>query len=166
MGSIQPAELGRLFDRYAARLVLYARQWLDGGAAEDVVQEVFVRLAGHRRPDNPKAWLFRSVRNAAISHLRSRRRRRQRQQARAANCPAWFVPDPASLMDAAAAVEALQSLSQTLRELVVLKIYGPMSIREIAEAIDQPVSTVFKRYQTALEQLRKRMTTSCQTETN
>ena len=70
-----PHRLARWFDAYAARLVLYARQWLDHAGAEDVVQEVFLRLAG--RPIDAldeRALLFAAVRNAAIGEARGRRR--------------------------------------------------------------------------------------------
>ena len=50
------ATVGRWFDAYAAGLVLYARQWLDAGLAEDVVQGVFVRLlSGCETPASPRA---------------------------------------------------------------------------------------------------------------
>ena len=58
--------LGRLVDRHAAALELYARQWCD--TPEDVVQEAFLKLAGQRPlPDKPAAWLFRVVRNGALN---------------------------------------------------------------------------------------------------
>ena len=60
------------FDAHAASLILYARQWLDRSAAEDAVQEVFLRLLAlrGREPANVRAWLFASVRNEAISQQR------------------------------------------------------------------------------------------------
>ena len=79
MPSIDPAKLGSWFDAYAGRLVLYARQWLEAQWAEDVVQDVFIRLmAQSREPDNVKSWLFAAVRNAAISAFRSESARRNR----------------------------------------------------------------------------------------
>src|SRR5712675_1916187 len=67
---IDPGQLARSFDAHAATLILFARQWLERAAAEDVVQDVFVSLMAQHRlpPDNFKAWLFKAVRNAAISH--------------------------------------------------------------------------------------------------
>jgi len=44
MVSIEAEQLSRGFDAYASRLILYARQWLDTSEAEDVVQDVFLRL--------------------------------------------------------------------------------------------------------------------------
>ena len=63
---MNPDLLGRLIDRHAPALELYARQWCD--TAEDVVQEAFVKLAGQNpAPDHPAAWLFRAVRNGALN---------------------------------------------------------------------------------------------------
>ena len=75
-GAVGPEFLGRLFDRHAAALELYARQWCD--CSEDVVQEALIELAGQpRTPDDAAAWLYRVVRNKAISALRSARRRKR-----------------------------------------------------------------------------------------
>ncbi|MHC5544342.1 RNA polymerase sigma factor, partial [Singulisphaera rosea] len=58
--------LGRLLDRHSAALELYARQWCD--VPEDVVQEAFLKLSAQGLvPSRPAAWLFRVVRNGAIS---------------------------------------------------------------------------------------------------
>src|SRR5665213_3619223 len=108
-GMMQAAQLSALFDAHGARLVLYARQWLDGSAAQDVVQEVFVRLLVEpASPANAKAWLFKAVRNEAISQTRSGIRRHRREQA--CGREEWFDPLPGDLIDADAAREAVQTL--------------------------------------------------------
>ena len=54
-------DLARLIDANAAPLVLYARQWCE--AAEDVVQEAFLKLVRQSRPPvDVVAWLYRVVR--------------------------------------------------------------------------------------------------------
>src|SRR5215212_5273730 len=75
-------KLAAWFEAHAAPLVLYARHWLgERAGAEDVVQEVFIRLmAQPAEPLNVKAWLHTAVRNAAIGELRSAQRRRRREQ--------------------------------------------------------------------------------------
>src|SRR5437763_352252 len=61
-----PERLGFLLDRHAAALELYARQWC--ALPEDVVQEAFLKLARQVTPPaQPLAWLYRVVRNGAIS---------------------------------------------------------------------------------------------------
>ena len=83
-----PELLTRLLDEYGATLVLYARQWCH--SPEDVVQEAFLQLMRESHgADNVVGWLFRVVRNGAISVGRSRthgaratnRRRRRAQRA-------------------------------------------------------------------------------------
>ena len=61
-----PEAFGRLVDEHTGALVLYARQWCS--APEDVVQEALLKLVAQTKaPDHPVAWLYRVVRNAAIS---------------------------------------------------------------------------------------------------
>src|SRR3954454_262042 len=70
------------FDATAPALVLFARQWTDSHAdAEDVVQEVFVRFwrVGPASVDDPKAYLFASVKRAALDLRRGRLRRERRE---------------------------------------------------------------------------------------
>src|SRR4029077_957422 len=101
-----PEVLGRLIDEHAAALVLYARQWC--AAPEDVVQEAFLKLAAQRRPpQSPVAWLYRVVRNAALSAARRERRRHRHETAVAARAPNWFVPSEGVGIDGQAATDAL-----------------------------------------------------------
>ena len=158
MARISPTELGEWFHVHGAALVLYARQWLERDAAEDVVQDVFLRLMSQRSaPDNPRAWLFRAVRNAAISGLRSQKRREARAARPQADRPPWFEPRPDERLDAAAAQQVLAGLPEEQREVVVLRIWGELTLREIGELLAEPVSTVFSRYQAALNAIRQRM---------
>src|SRR5436190_7938629 len=95
---MDPEVLARLIDRHAAALVLYARQWC--AAAEDVVQEALVKLAGQRPPPrNVAGWLYRVVRNGAISAARAESRRR-RHEAQAARGRCWFEAGADSAADA------------------------------------------------------------------
>jgi RNA polymerase sigma-70 factor (ECF subfamily) len=167
MGSIDPAQLSRWFDAYASALVLYARQWLPDGAAEDIVQDVFIRLMSQRpAPANAKAWLFRSVRNAALSHLRSRHRAETREQRVAADRPAWFDERPEELISAAEAQAALGTLPDEQREVIVLRIWGQLTFEEIAEILGRSVSTLFSRYKTGLAAIRKKLELSCRAKTD
>ena len=102
-----PEILGRLFDRYAAALELFARQWCD--CPEDVVQEALIELAGQpRMPDDPAAWLYRVVRNKAITAWRGSQRRRRHETAAAVGRPAVFERSAADRIDAGVAAAALR----------------------------------------------------------
>jgi DNA-directed RNA polymerase specialized sigma24 family protein len=66
----------QLWRRHADRLLLYATTVLsDRAAAEDVLQNVFVRLMASPPEDidSEAGYLFRAVRNEALNSIRSRR---------------------------------------------------------------------------------------------
>jgi RNA polymerase sigma-70 factor (ECF subfamily) len=168
---IDPAKLTAWFNAHAAALALYARQRLGGGVSatetQDVVQEAFVRLikqcTASREPDDVPAWLFACVRNAAVDMARSesRRRRRERRVARErmelgpAALSGRFVAHPGNMLDADDAERLLASISADLREVVTLRIWGSMTLTQIAAVTGSPVSTVYDRYRAALQQMKR-----------
>jgi len=159
MAGVSPELLGRLVDDHAAALVLYARQWC--AAPEDVVQEAFLKLAQQLSvPDNPAGWLYRVVRNGAISAARSTRRRRRHEGLAAARAPAWFIAE-ASALDAEAATAALQELPVEQREIIVAHLWGGLSFEQIAELVGTSPSTAHRWYTAGLTSLRERLGVPC-----
>jgi RNA polymerase sigma factor (sigma-70 family) len=143
------------FRTHAAAMRLYARQLVSAAEAEDVVNDVFVRLIALAQPPrDAKAWLFRSVRNAAISHSRSIFRRRRRESGIA---EPWFDARTDDLIDARMAEAALCALRRVEREVIVLRIWSEMTFQEIADLIGASVTTVFDRYKSGLSTLRLRL---------
>lgn len=143
---------------HAATCRLYAHT-LAPGSADDVVQEVFVRLVrfgrhGGAPPGKVRAWLLRTTRSAAIDLLRadSRRRRRERRRAEAGDNP--FVSSAHDALVARETAEALAELEERTREVVVLRIWGESTFAEIAELTGIGLSTAHDEYRRGLEQLR------------
>ena len=68
------AVFDRIYGEYAARMVVYARRFVDGKYAEDLVQDVFLRLwqqGQYRLPASElRAFLHRSVLNACRNLIR------------------------------------------------------------------------------------------------
>lgn len=154
-----PADLGRLISSHGAPLVLYARQWTD--EPEDVVQEAFHKLVRQRQaPDDPIAWLYRVVRNAALDAAKIGRRR-QRRELVAARPERWFVEPDVEGLDAEAAVAALQRLPEDQREVIVARLWGGLSFEQIAVAADCSASTAFRRYTAGVEALRRQLEVPC-----
>jgi RNA polymerase sigma-70 factor (ECF subfamily) len=143
----------------APGLTLYARQWLDdAAAAEDAVQEALTSLLSQRPPPNdPIAWMFRAVRNAAIDQARSSSRRRRREQAVAELRREWFETGVDALIDAKDAQAALADLPPASREIVVLRIWSDLGFAQIADVMQMSLSTVHDRYVAALRQMRTRL---------
>jgi RNA polymerase sigma factor (sigma-70 family) len=159
-GPLEPELLGRLLDRYADRLELYARQLCN--CPEDAVQEAFVELA--RRPSLPEdllPWLYRVVRNKAISASRSLRRRKLHERQAAGQHRAWFEPSSGDVLDAATTVRVLKELPPIEREVVVTRIWGGLTFQQIAELIGATDSTAHRRYESALAAIRQKLRSSC-----
>ena len=155
MGPLEPAALSALFDEYAARLVLYARQWISTEAAQDVVQDAFVSLMLQgKRVSNRRNWLFRAVRNAALLDIRNQKRRKAREEATLQAQPGFFEDHEEQVIDPNRLQQALESLKQEEREIVLLRIWGGMKLKDVADIVNVPVSTAFSRYQAALKKMR------------
>jgi RNA polymerase sigma-70 factor (ECF subfamily) len=148
--------LGRLIDRYAAALVLYARQW--SAAPEDVVQEAFLALVTRASVPEPVApWLFRVVRNRALSSARGERRRRRREHVAGSRRPAWFRADPAGELDAVALRDALAELPAEQREVIVAHLWGGLTFAEVAELLGCSTSMAYRHYTAGVAALRARL---------
>jgi RNA polymerase sigma factor (sigma-70 family) len=158
--AVEPELLGLLFDRHAAAMELYARQWCD--CSEDVVQEALIELVRQAQaPDDVVAWLYRVVRNKAISALRSARRRKRHETETAASRPTWFERSPADLVDASVATAALESLPLEQREVVIARIWGGLSFGQIGQLVGASQSAAHRRYEAGLLALRRKLRVSC-----
>ena len=167
MARLDLAKLSAWFAALGPALVLYARQVLpaeDRASAEDVVQELFVRLIaraggpeGLDEPPHPSAWLHRCVRNACLDERRTRVRRQHRERSVAADRADWFEPRIDDLVDARSAQAALESLPDLPRQIVVLRVWSGLTLTEVAGVTGQPVSTVHDQYRKALAAIRQRI---------
>ncbi len=150
-----PEQLGDLIDRHTASLVLYARQWC--AAPEDVVQEAFIKLVGQSRvPECPGAWLYRVVRNGAISAARAEKRRRSH-EVRVARS-AWFVSTDQREHEATV---ALARLPLEQREVIVAHLWGGLTFDQIGELASTSAASAFRRYVEGLTALREQLGVPC-----
>ena len=150
----------RLLDEHGPALVLFAQQWCR--TPEDVVQEAFLRLLRQEpAPENAVGWLYRVVRNEAIAASRSSQRRSRREAAAAGDREPWFESVEGQRLDAAAATEAVEQLPIELRETIVARLWGGLSLKQIAELTGTSISTVHRRYEAGLTALRERLGVTC-----
>jgi len=156
-GAVDLGLLAHLLDRHAAALGLFARQWCS--SPDDVVQEAFLKLAEQdHSPVDPVAWLYRVVRNRAISRGRSDSRRRRHEQEAATRRPLWendATDSPASeRIDAQAAAKALETLLPEDREIVVARLWGGLTFQQIGQLIGASDSAAHRRYTKAIHSLK------------
>jgi len=136
----------------------------DAHLAEDAAQDAFIQawlhLPSFRPGTSLRNWLYRIAVNAALDALR-----------RAPNKPhhdfdalmlADSQPGPeAELLQkerTATVQQAILSLAESSRAVLVLREYGGLSYQEIASALDIPLGTVMSRLNYARVCLKKLLT--------
>ena len=155
--SIDPTLLEQLIGDHGAALELYAAQWTT--TPDDCVQEAFVKLAAQvPPPDQPVPWLYRVVRNRAISLRRSQERRR-RHESRVAVRAAAVVHVVAVVCgeELQEVTAALRAIDAELREVIIARIWGGLSFEQIAHVMNVSTSTSHRLYQAGLTRLRERL---------
>lgn len=112
--------------------------------AEDLVQEVFLRLHTHwNEVGNPRAWLFRAVRNLALNHIRDHRREVPMETTAEQESSA---ADPGRALCRDEALGTLQLLLAGLRDeersLIGLKYHDGLKYEQISEHTGLSVGNV------------------------
>jgi len=158
MAAINQKQLAQWYEAYGTELMLYARQWNSDQQAEDIVQDAFIKLLKQRRcPDNMRAWLFRVVRNTSFSIVRRLQQGRRAGRKFMHREVMWFESRSEDLIDARQAQDILQTLPSHLCEIVLLRIWGQMTLKEIAQVMSKSIPRIHNEYKTALEMIRKNL---------
>lgn len=152
-------------ERYQAGLLRFAARLLsDDLAAQDVVQEAFLRVAREPRHllgvDSCHNWLIRVVRNICIDHIRKAIRGRKALRA-VAERPARAIERPdesAEREETREQVrEAIAQLRPRYRELVLLKVQEGKSYKEMAEITGLSVTNVGYLLHQAMKALTRKL---------
>ena len=152
--------LGDLFERHHRSVFDFlARMTGDRTAAEDLVQDVFVRMlkyrASYQDGGSFETWMFRIARNARADFFRTRRSMHVPEDT--VELPS-DAPGPASALEseqnAACLRRALLQIRDDRRELIVLARYRGMKYEQIADLLDVDVGTIKVRMHRAMKELR------------
>lgn len=141
------SDLAALYRRHAGWLTGRLRRRFGPEAAEDLVQEAYLRVAaaGPAALRHPKAYLLRVAVNLGLDAGR----RRARAQAVLLSAACDGVEPPAQ-MDGLLLREAVLSLPEPLKDVFVLSRFGHLTYEEIAERLGLSVKTVEWRMSRAL----------------
>lgn len=135
------------YEKYKTGIFRYALSLLKvPEGAEDVLQEVFVRLLSGKycpEPGKEQAYLYRMARNLCLDHLRRQKRLAQE------------PPQIPSEQTGYAYIELISPLSPKEQEIVTLKIVGGLTHREIAKVLGLTEYAAKKRYERAIQKLRE-----------
>jgi len=146
-GKSKPDEknLEGVMSQYQSALLRYATRVLNNEeAAQDVVQEAFIRLHDNwdkvvQRRVPVKGWLFRTTHNAAVDYIRkeSRLRHLHDRQSREREVMEDCGEDDSQAERHALVLEHLGALRPKEREVLVLRMQEEMSYKDIAAVINR-----------------------------
>jgi RNA polymerase sigma-70 factor (ECF subfamily) len=162
---------GKIVSRYNGRLYNFIFRFVgDRETAEDIVQETFLRAFRKRKEyraiANFSTWLFTIAGNLAKSELRRRKRWRLFSLDRDEESETGIdLPDESLRPDRVAESsmaddqiqEAIVSLPENYRQVILLRDVEGMAYQEIAEIIDCPVGTVKSRVNRARLKLQQKL---------
>jgi RNA polymerase sigma-70 factor (ECF subfamily) len=154
----------RLVQRYQNPLCNFVCRYLgDRAAAEDITQEVFMRVYRAASGFTPRArvssWLFKIALNLSLNEIKRRRRQlldtaaTPDQQRIGFADPASSVPAPAYDLEQEI-MRALGDLSENQRAALLLRVNEGLSYREIGETLGLSVQSVEALIFRARQQLR------------
>ena len=156
---------GELMRRYKQPILNFVYRILGrADEAEDVAQEVFVRVYQHIGDYEPRrkfsTWLFGIARNAAVDRLRWRERHPTESLESVAHSAgtARGVTDEVSARETGEHIAAaVRVLPEDQRTAIVLSEYHGMSYAEIAQVMRCSEKSVESRLYRAKHELRKRL---------
>lgn len=162
---------GQAFDilvsRYQGKVTSLVYRYVNNSeTALDLVQDIFFKIYRnlvHFKGDAKfSSWLYRVASNESIDHLRRKKVRKEQSLDHIQDAGVDFA-DLSTGSDTAQCYEtdqeriqvrkALAQLPMNLQTVVVMKVFQEMTFDEIAEVLQEPVSTVKSRLYKALSSL-------------
>ena len=152
-------EIERLMEQYGSSLLRMCALYLkDAALAQDAVQETFLKAYRHwndyRGQAAEKTWLTSIARNVCRDYLRTAWFRHQDRRMDIASLPekpsAFVFPDNTVLTE-------VMRLPVKYREVILLRYYQGMKIKEVAQALHLSIGRVRSRLNRANAILKSRL---------
>ena len=167
MARYDQAALAEAYRRNAGAVFGLARRLLvEPALAEEVVQEVFLRLWNDPARYDPergtmRSYLLTQTHGRSVDLLRadiSRRRREERDARRTAAAGTDIEREVWDLTTAEQVRDSLAALPPDERTAIELAYWGGYTYREVAARLDQPEGTIKSRIRSGLSRLRRDLT--------
>ncbi|MBP1994951.1 RNA polymerase sigma factor [Paenibacillus eucommiae] len=152
--------------RYHSPLLGYLeRQLQDSGKAEELVQELFIRLIRQLRsdkiPPQIRPWLYHVALNLCRDYWRSGGYRTERSTSDELLEQRDAHPTVVEIYERQETrqeiIRTLQKLPEMQRDIIILRFYQDLMLQEIADVLDLSLSTVKTNLYTALKKLKKQL---------
>jgi RNA polymerase sigma factor (sigma-70 family) len=164
-GDLSPAS--EIYDRYSGRMYNFAFRFLKNSeAAEDAVQEVFVKMIRHANQFHGDAklstWLFSITANWCRDYLRKADNKTKESEEVLISLPAPLEYGPDRALERreneVRVQKALRALTPEQREAILLSRYQGLSYSEIAQIAGCSEGAVKTRVFRAMETLKRELT--------
>jgi len=161
--------LAEAYRRHAGPAFALAKRVLwDVGVAEEIVQEVFVRLWHEPDRFDPargtlRSFLLAQVHSRSVDFLRSEtaRRNREEKEARSTAQSGYNLEDEVhNVLEGEHIREALDAIPESERKPIELAYFGGHSYREVAQLLGEPEGTVKSRIRAGLRRMHESLTAS------
>jgi len=169
IGRFQQDALAEAYRRHAGSVYGLAKRLLtDHARAEEIVQEVFVRLWNEPDRFDPdrgslRSFLLANAHGRAVDLIRSeasRRRREERESLQTAEAGYDISREVWDLALAGHVREAMETLHDGERAAIELAYFGGFTYREVAEQLGDAEGTVKSRIRSGLKKLRAELSNS------
>ncbi len=156
--------LAEAYRRHAGAVFALAQRLLaDRAMAEEIVQEVYLRLWNRPEVFDPargslRSYLLAQCHGRSVDLLRSETSRRQREEKDARRTAQAGYDVEHEVVDLAVAERvrgALDGLQTNERRAIELAYLGGHTYREVAELLDEPEGTVKSRIRSGLKKMRQ-----------
>ncbi|HIJ53801.1 MAG TPA: sigma-70 family RNA polymerase sigma factor [Planctomycetes bacterium] len=152
----------RLVDIYASRLYGYFYR-LTGNRelSDELLSELFVKLVvkiGSYKGGAFESWLFKIATNIFHDYLRSKQRRKKLLEVRKKELKSKIIEPKRSESDRIDKLQIqIKKLNADTRELIMLRFYSQLSLKEMAEMRGEPMGTTMSKLHRGLKRLRELM---------
>ncbi len=155
--SINNKVFQELFDFHFNALCAFCRKYVESDTAEDIVQEVFISF-WHKKEDfthlnAAKAFLYKSVRNKSLNHIRDEAVRQKHLNASAESDFEQFVIEEETFNQLYNEIKNLPPASQQVMLLALNGLKNP----EIADELNISLNTVKTQKKIAYAKLKSRI---------
>jgi RNA polymerase sigma-70 factor (ECF subfamily) len=163
IGRWRQEALAEAYRRHAGAAFALARRLLvDRSLAEEVLQEVFLRLWNHPERFDPdrgslRSYLLAQTHGRSVDLLRSETSRRRREEREARETAEHGVDIEREVIDLSVADQVksvVAGLPTDERRAIELAYFGGHTYRQVAVLLEQPEGTVKSRIRSGLQRMR------------